>query len=155
MQRRFKGQRTLTAALVFLVLNATTKAAETLTEFDCAVMTEESGEIVSHKLTDLHVLDAVADSSQFTLPKDAPNAVKAVICGRSSIVPAISDYKVLASGYPFNIVSGQRIAALEVSGGQIRLRMIKGTIEANEMDLMQTRLNELQTAFDAAARSTN
>lgn len=155
MRRGFTEQWTPIVALVFLVLSAGTNASEALTEFACAVMAEEAGKIVSHRLTDLHVLQATADSVPFSLPKDAPDAVRAVICGRSSIVPAVTDYKVLAAGYPFNIVSGGRIGVLEISGGQIRFRMVKGTIEATEIDLMRTRLNELQTAFDAAARPTN
>jgi hypothetical protein len=69
------------------------------------------------------------------------------MCGRSSIVPAANDYKVLVAGFPFDIVNDSRIAALELSNGQVRLRMVQGTLTPEELKPVQNRLDEFQIAL--------
>jgi hypothetical protein len=65
-------------------------------------------------------------------------------------VPAANDYKILLAGFPFNIVNESRVAALELSGGQVRLRMVQGTLTSDEQVAVQKRLSELQSAIQDA-----
>jgi hypothetical protein len=82
----------------------------------------------------------------FTLPPDAPKGTVAIMCERSSIVPDRFDYKVLASGFALIISNLDRTAALELAGGQIRFRMINGTLAATEMAAVQARLDSFQVS---------
>jgi len=128
-----------------------TLAEDGISESACAVIAPDaSGKMQSTKLDSLRVLEATAGQLSFSLPVDAPQSVKAVMCGRSTLVPAAHDYKVLLAGFPFNIVNESRIAALELSGGQVRLRMVQGTLTPDEQIAVQKRIDELQVAIQHA-----
>jgi hypothetical protein len=114
---------------------------------NCGVMFyAENGEVKTEHLESLHVL-TLNDNVDFALPKDAPKKIEGIICGRQSIVPERNDYKVLVSGYFLYIVSGDRVGALEILGGQLRFRLEKGNMTENEMPLVQKFLDESQPFF--------
>jgi hypothetical protein len=121
----------------------------------CGVLFEaDSGEIKNQILPTLHVA-ALDQHAEFSLPSEVPARVRGIMCGRESIVPLANDYKVLLAGYTFNIVAGERVGVLEISGGQLRFRMIDGKMSDEEAASMQEFLNVSQPFFDAPDNSTD
>ena len=109
------------------------------------MVTDGKGKPAAIAAPDLHVLRQAAADGPFrpTLP---PRAT-AIVCGRSTIVPAEHDDEVLALGIPFFIAEigrNGRLAALELSGGRFRYRFIKGALKPNEVPLLQQRLDLFQ-----------
>ena len=91
----------------------------------------------------------LAPDAPFQLPKDAPPDVKALMCGRDSLVPGPNDYKVLRAGLPISIVADDRLATLEASGGQLRFRVTQGQMTPEESTRTQAALNAQQAGFSA------
>ena len=117
----------------------------------CAVLFEApSGGIKHAFLPSLHIL-SLAPNATFSLPSDAPPNVKAVQCGRQSLGPSQYDYKVLAAGYPLNIVTDKRLGVLEIVKGQLRFRMLDGEMSESEIKHVERFLNESQPLFNGAA----
>ena len=128
------------------------------TEGSCSVITtSDSGAAVVAPLPSLHVIEATARDEPFVLPADSPNQVTAIMCGRSSLVPAQKDDKVLLAGYPLAIVSesgsGRRVLWLELSDGRFQVSYDKGALSADEASAAQSRMNEFQTRLDAKSGS--
>jgi hypothetical protein len=75
----------------------------------------------------------------------------AVMCGRSTMVPAEGDWKVLAAGHPLAIADStpgsNRLAWLEISGGQVRYRFSLGQLTPAEAAATQPRLDAFQKHF--------
>ena len=77
----------------------------------------------------LKVIEQTSKDGAFTLPRGAPKNVQAVICKRSSIMPAPHDYKVLQAGYTLYITDElSRVAALGIVDGKVRLDMMDGAM---------------------------
>ncbi|MEG3158228.1 hypothetical protein ACKVMH_10120 [Lysobacter zhanggongensis] len=142
----------LVAAATACAADVKSKLPSSLTALEkCAVLFETpSGEIKQAFLPSLQVLSLAPDAT-FSLPPDAPPNVKAVQCGRHSLGPSQHDYKVLAAGYPFNIVADQRVGVLEIVKGQLRFRMLDGEMNESEIEHVQAFLNESQPLFNDAA----
>lgn len=68
----------------------------------CGVMHEKGGKLEVTVLPSLKVFEATS-REEFMLPEDAPPRVKAVQCGRNSIVPERNDDKIILAGFPFFI----------------------------------------------------
>ena len=76
-----------------------------------------------------------------------PARAQAIICYRNTIVPAENDDEVIALGMPLILAQADeegRIATLEISGGQYRLRFIKGALNSGEQASVQSKLNLFQ-----------
>ena len=133
------------------VPGAPASAAPQLPFERCGVVHEPArGSVATKVVESIHVLDLPADAD-FKLPEDAPANVKAVQCGRDSIVPSRNDYKVLLAGFPLSIVARDgRVAVLEASNGKLRLRSLEGKLTEAENAQLQVFLDEAQFAFDKA-----
>jgi hypothetical protein len=94
----------------------------------------------------LRALERTARAGPF---KPGLPAGASIACGRSSIVPAPQDWKVLEAGHVLYIVEGtgadnRRIGALEISTGQFRYRLIEGQLTPAEAEQVMERLNAFQ-----------
>ena len=113
----------------------------------CGVIFEESpGNTKSQLLPSLHLIDMTA-SSVFSLPEDSPANVKAVQCGRQSLVPLATDIKVIAAGFPLAIVSDDRVGVLEIIDGRLRFNMLEGEMTESEIHEIGDFLNTGQLAL--------
>jgi hypothetical protein len=95
---------------------------------------------------DLRVLEGTARAGPF---KPGLPAGASIACGRSSIVPALQDWKVLDAGHVLYIVEAaaaddRRIGVLEISTGQFRYRLIQGQLTPAEAEQVMERLNAFQ-----------
>jgi hypothetical protein len=134
---------------VCVLLAAGPAAAQDLKEIACGRSLEKAGappQLVMDP--SLHVMDQTR-AGKFDPGAPPPGyTVKSVFCARSDIVPAPSDYKVVQAGYPLMIFAREatrtRIAVLEMSGGQLRVRSVGQAGFTPEM------VNRIQTFLDAA-----
>ena len=112
----------------------------------CGVVYEAArGSIATKVIPSMHVAD-LADDASFEMPVDVPANVKAVQCGRDSIVPLPNDYKVLAAGFPLSIVARDgRVAVLEATDGS--------KLSIDEDTRARALIEEAQPAFDIAPRA--
>jgi hypothetical protein len=145
MQHRIYG-----TILICLFLAAPAGAQE-LKEMRCGKVLAKDGGPSQLVMDDsLHVLDQTSAGAKFD-PGPAPQgyAIKSIFCARSDIVPAPSDYKVVAAGYPLTIYArqdrgGTRIAVLEMSGGQLRVR------SAGQAGFTPEMVHRIQAFLDAS-----
>jgi hypothetical protein len=139
--------------LVGLFLAAAPAAAQELKEIGCGKALARDGGPPQLVMDDsLHVLDQTRTAARFdpgTPPQGA--TIKSIFCARSDIVPAPSDYKVVAAGYPFVIYARTpedrgrtRIAVLELKDGQLRLRSV------GQAGFTQDMVYRIQTFLDSS-----
>lgn len=124
-------------------LLAQPSAAATVSETRCDYMLAAGAMVTA---PDLRVLEATARPGPF---KPGLPAGASIACGRSSIVPASRDWKVLEAGHVLYIVEATgakdgRIGALEISAGQFRYRLIEGQLTPAEAEQVMERLNAFQ-----------
>lgn len=119
------------------------------TETRCAYLVSRDGRVQTLTEPALHVLRDTARDGAYApgLPAGA-----AIQCGRSDIVPAANDWKVIDAGHVLFIVdvSGSddpRVAALEISNGQLRYRFVSGRMTEAEEPRIMARLNAFQLHF--------
>jgi hypothetical protein len=121
-------------------------ADATIVEHECRVMVkDELGKLVVLSAPELHVLRGAAAEGAFA--PSLPPRSQTIICYRNTVVPAANDDEVLALGMPLILAqAGEegRIATLEISAGQYRLRFIKGTLMPGEQASVQSKLNLFQ-----------
>ena len=110
------------------------------------------------KLVDLpgevHVLTQVEGTGTFSVAAPDGFKVQFIQCGRSDIVPAEGDYKVLLAGFSLYIVVSdpQRIGALSAPGGHISFQLIKGPpLTDDEAKRIGELLDRMQLAAQAAS----
>ena len=118
--------------LAGLLLASGPAAAQELTEFACGRSLAKDG--AQPQLVMDYALHVMAQTGDRFDPGTAPpgTAVKAIFCARSDVIPAPSDYKVVAAGYPLMIFARDRqdragrtrIGVLELSNGQLRMRSV-------------------------------
>jgi hypothetical protein len=114
----------------------------------CGVVHElAQGSTATMLLPSIHVM-GLGDESSFSLPPDAPAKVRAVQCARDVIVPQRNDYKVLAAGFPFAIISGDRVGVIEGLGRKLSFRMIKGYTTPAEQAAVDEAMKAAQIAFE-------
>ena len=118
------------------------------TETRCDYITREGGR-GDPPAPGLHVLAQTRGEGPFAAAVPDGAAIR---CGRSDIVPAANDWKVIAAGHPFYIVEvtnapEPRMAVLEISQGQVRYRFISGRLTEAEEPRIQARLNAFQLHF--------
>ena len=70
---------------------------------------------------------------------------KALMCNRSSIIPAEYDYVAILAGYPLYIKNENRLVALERYNGKYRIREISGKkLSKKELASVNKMLNSYQ-----------
>src|SRR4249919_3779965 len=100
------------------------QAATSVAREKCGVIFEVQGSPPqSMVLPSIHLV-TLGESDSFALPADAPKGVKAVQCGRDTIVPFRYDYKVIEAGMPLSIVAQGKVGVLEIAEGKLRFRML-------------------------------
>jgi hypothetical protein len=114
------------------VVAAAPAMADTPAELGCgrAIVKDGTEQLVMD--TKLHVLEQTSSGAAFDAGPAPPGAsIKSIFCARSDIVPAPSDYKVVQAGYPLMLFTRDkvglgrtRIAVLEMSDGQLRVRSV-------------------------------
>ena len=121
------------AILACSLLSMSSASAQALKEIACGRSLEKVGaqpQLVMDP--SLHVLEQTRAGKFDPGAPPAGYAIKSIFCARSDIVPAPTDYKVVQSGYPLMIFARDkddkanrtRIAVLEMSGGQLRVRSV-------------------------------
>ncbi len=111
-------------------------------------MVRREGKITTEVRPDLHLLGD--PDAKLAAPK-VQGELSGLLCGRDSIVPALGDERVLTQLHvPIFLSQGERSAALELSTGQIRIRLIQGQLSDPEAQAIQARLNLLQNRVNAA-----
>ena len=99
----------------------------------------------------LHVMTQTGDKFDPGAPPPG-YAIKSIFCARSDVIPAPSDYKVVAAGYPLMIFARDkedrsgctRIGVLEMSNGQLRMRSV------GQAGFTPQMVQRIQTVLDAS-----
>jgi hypothetical protein len=135
--------------IVLVTMMTSSALGQEIKEIGCGRSLEKDGappQLVMDQ--SLHVLDQTR-AGKFDPGTPPPGyTVKSIFCARSDIVPASSDYKVVQAGYPLMIFAREanhtRIAVLEMSGGQLRVRSV------GEAGFTPEMVSRIQTFLDAA-----
>tara|TARA_R110002096_G_scaffold433642_1_gene652821 strand:- start:583 stop:1014 length:432 start_codon:yes stop_codon:yes gene_type:complete len=116
------------AVLLFLSFTYSPAQSEELVEYECSAMFQVDGQVQMQALPpeEFSIL-SYDDETEFAGLIGPDNAeTVAILCHRSSVIPAANDYQVLRAGYPFYIKNSDRTVVLELSGGEYRLRLLDG-----------------------------
>ena len=77
-----------------------------------------------------------------------------VACARSTLVPEISDYRVLTEmRLPFAIKAGAKTLFIGVKGGQVQFALPDGDATPEEMTAIRARRDQMQAALQAKTAS--
>jgi hypothetical protein len=136
-------------AFVMLIIATATAFADEPEEESCSVITLESnGAPKTTPMPALKVIEQTAKDGAFTLPRGAPKDVQAVMCRRSSILPAAHDYKVLEAGYMLYLTDELgRVAVLGLADGKAQLDLLDGALSEAEQVQARRRVAEIQGHF--------
>ena len=138
----------LSLVLALVTLHNQTEESVTVSESPCYAMIQTGDQVTTTQVPGLYVIESTARDGPFRA--DLPAETAAILCRRSSIIPAPNDWKVLEAGFPLYIVeagassSGSRVGVLEVSAGQVRFRLTRGEFREGESEPLRRRLNQLQ-----------
>jgi hypothetical protein len=113
----------------------------------CGVIFEAAGGQPQSMVLPSITLASLAEADSFVLPADAPKGVRAVQCGRDTIVPFRYDYKVIQSGLPLSIVAQGKVGVLEIAEGKLRFRMLSGKMSESEQNFVGAFLDAAQAAM--------
>ena len=145
------------AALGGFTLIATAPAAANsqreLREMRCDMLEQQRGRMITIEAPDLHVLEQTAGGRAFA--PAIPQGISAISCGRTSVIPAAWDDKVLVLGLPLFIAevgSLNRLGVLEIDNGRYRFRFLHGEARPEEQAQIDERVQTFQARFDAAQR---
>jgi hypothetical protein len=119
---------------------------------DCHMLATKAGKL--ENVGAVQVAVPTENAGKFTITPPAGAKVSSIICNRNSLIPLPNDYKVLLAGYTLGIADRgaghpDTLAVIEIVNGRFQLRMIDGTMSADQQSLMEKRLNQLQSAFNA------
>lgn len=139
------------AAAFLLLVAAAPAAADEPLEKSCSVITLESnGAPRTTPMPALKVIEQTAKDGAFSLPRGAPKDVQAVMCKRSSILPAAHDDKVLKAGYLLYLTDELgRVAVLGLADGRVQLDVLDGAMTEAEQAVASARLEEFQSHVQA------
>jgi hypothetical protein len=118
----------------------------------CDVQARSGRALQTIQMNDLHVLAQTGSDARFA--PDLPSGTQAIVCIRSSIIPAAHDDKVLALGVPLIIAETNRphrLGVLEINEGRYRYRLMEGTLPAADQAAVQARLQEFSARAAAPA----
>ena len=124
-----------------------TPGAPAIPERSCLLVTQALGQYTEIPLAGFDP----AVTSQPLPPVTAPGAVM-IVCMRATIVPEITDYRVLTElRLPLSINTGQRTLLLGASAGKLQIGLPDGAATPEETKALQNRLDEMNAAMAAAA----
>jgi len=73
-----------------------------------------------------------------------------VLCNRATIIPEVTDYRVLTElRLPLSIKAGQRALFLGATGGKLQIGLPDGQVTPEETKALEDRLAQMQTAMAA------
>jgi hypothetical protein len=109
----------------------------------CAVVNQANG---AYAETPLPGFDPAITSAP--LPAvTMPNAIM-VICNRATIIPEVTDYRVLTElRLPLAIRTGSKTVLLGASGGKLQVGLPDGQVSPEDAKALEDRLAEMQTAM--------
>ena len=140
------------ASILAAAAPAAASPARPFREVRCDLMDTYRGRLRTYEALDLRVLEQTAAPGRFA--PEIPRGTSAVICARTSIVPAANDDEVLWLGLPLFITEpggGGRYGVLEVDDGRYRFRLIHGELTADEQPLVDQRMAEFQSRLTQAS----
>lgn len=145
------------AALGGATLLAAAPAAATssreLREIRCDMLEQHRGRMITIEASNLHVLEQTAGGRAFA--PAIPQGIAGISCGRTSIIPAAWDDRVITLGLPLFIAevgSLGRLGVLEIDNGRYRFRFLRGQARPEEQAQIDERIQLYQSRFDAAQR---
>ena len=143
------------AALGGTTLLAAAPAAATssreLREIRCDMLEQNRGRMVTIEAPDLHVLAQTAGGREFA--PAIPRGIAAISCGRTSVIPAAWDDRVITLGLPLFIAevgTAGRLGVLEIDNGRYRFRFLRGSARPEEQAQIDERIQLYQSRFDAS-----
>ena len=119
-------------------------------ELRCDLLEQNRGRLETVEAPGLRVMEQTAYGLPFAYP--VPQGVSGISCGRTSVIPAAWDDKVITAGLPLFIASGTRLGVLEIDNGRFRYRFIEGQAQRDEQARIDERVQQFQSRFDAAQR---
>jgi hypothetical protein len=107
--------------------------------------------LVTIEAPGLHVLEQTADGRNFQ--PAIPQGISGISCGRTSVIPAAWDDRVVSLGL-FLLISDPagRLGSLEIDNGRYRFRLMRGQVQPEEQAQIDERIRLYQSRFDAAQR---
>lgn len=143
----------LLAAVESISFSASAESSDSPDFEKCGIQSVGASGKSEFKVSPSFNVTPLTNSTEFSLPKDAPEKVQFIQCGRQSIVPKSNDYKVISAGYLFTIVADNRIGVLEMVKGQLQYRMIEGEMTEPERKEVLSFLNKSQEILQNANSS--
>ena len=141
----------LGGATVITTTPATASTPRELREIRCDMLEQDRGRLVTIEASGLHVLAQTAGGREFA--PAIPQGISGISCGRTSVVPAAWDDKVMALGlFLFIADPAGRLGVLEIDNGRYRFRLMHGSTRPEEQAQIDERLQVFQARFDAAQR---
>ena len=116
-------------------------------EESCGVMVGAE-EVETVWLPSLRVIESGKRRKPFKLPSNAPAGVRAIFCERQSLVPRVTDVKVLAAGLVLFLMADERNAVLEVARGQVQYRNLGGEFSDKEIAEIGMVIDQAQLVFN-------
>jgi hypothetical protein len=138
---------------IALTLSATHALANEVTEIKCEVLATGTDGKIHTILEGTKVLEPTRSTAAFSIAIPDGYRDASILCGRTDLVPAENDWKVLRAGFPLTIEDTltSQMGTLELSGGQFRFRMLTGDkMTPDQMEHVGARLDQFQTAMDSA-----
>jgi hypothetical protein len=132
----------MTAAALLIAIVLSAPADEPARETGCRVVVGDGkGTAQLVDAPDLHVLAGTALDGDFA--PALPAGATAILCARTSIVPAEHDDEVPALGLPLFLETegGGRLATLEMINGGFRYRLLESEFRREEEPAVQARLD--------------
>jgi hypothetical protein len=123
-----------------------TPTASAAGDRSCVLVTQTGDQYVEQPLAGFDP----AVTSQPLPPITAPNAAM-IVCIRTTIVPEITDYRVLTElRLPLSIRAGQKTLFLGASGGKLQAGTPEGEATPEDTKAIQDRLDEMDAAMAQA-----
>jgi hypothetical protein len=142
----------LGGATLLAAAPAAASSPRELREIRCDMLEQHrGGRMVTIEAPNLHVLRQTANGRPFA--PVLPQGIAAISCGRTSVIPAAWDDRVIALGLPLFIADpAGRLGVLEIDNGRYRFRLIEGRTQPEEQAQIDERLQLYQSRFDAIQR---
>lgn len=115
-------------SIALLLLAAPVAMSAELVEYGCSVVFKQAGEVRFKALPpEQFSMLRYSDEKEFRGLKGPEGAeVNALVCERSSVVPAPQDFQVLRAGYVFYIKDSSRTVVLELVSAKFKLTLLEG-----------------------------
>jgi len=124
-----------------------------LREMRCDMLEQNRGRMVTIEAPGLRVLEQTANGQAFA--PVIPQGIAAIACGRTSVIPAAWDDRVLSLGLPLFLSDpAGRLGVLEIDNGRYRFRLMHGSTRPEEQAEIDARIQTFQSRFDASVART-